>query len=60
MTTDKIEQVINNMSPTEAAVELVEILKRLFSLMEEKKKVALIMKLFGESPSDKIGSMVHR
>jgi len=60
MTENTIEQAISHMAPGGAAGELVEVLKKLFSVIDEKEKIALVMNLFGETTSDKIGSMVHR
>ncbi|RLB17823.1 MAG: hypothetical protein DRN37_02070 [Thermoplasmata archaeon] len=60
MTKNTIEQAISDMSPSAAAGELVEVLKRVFSVIDEKEKTDLVMNLFGETTSDKIESMVHR
>ena len=60
MTKSTIEQAISDMAPGAAAGELVEVLKKLFSIIDEKEKIDLVMNLFGETTSDKIGSMVHR
>ena len=60
MAKDTVEQAISDMSPGAAAGELVDVLKRLFSVIDEKEKIDLVMNLFGETTSDKIGSMVHR
>ena len=60
VTKEAIEQAILDEAPATAAGELVRILKRLFSVIGEEEKTDLVMNLFGEAGSDKIGSMVHR
>ena len=60
MRNGNIEQAITGMSPGEAARELIEVLKRLFCIIDEQEKIDLVMNLFGGGASDKIGSMVHR
>jgi len=56
----KVEQAIKDMAPGEAASDLIKVLKKLFTAIEEKAKISLVMELFGEGSFDKIGSMVHR
>ena len=60
MTIDNIEQAISDLPPDGAAGELVEVLKKLFSVIDEKERIDLVMNLFGEATSGKTGSMVHR
>jgi hypothetical protein len=59
MNVDKIQDLINNMEPQEAASALAFVLKDLFPLLDEDDRIKFVIDLIGDSGNDKISSMVH-
>ena len=59
MSVDKIQELVSNMEPQEAASVLAFVLKDLFSLLDEDTRVKFVMDLIGDSGDDKVSSMVH-
>ena len=59
MSVDKIQDLINNMEPQEAASALSFVIKDLFPLLNEDIRIKFVMDLIGDSGNDKVSSMVH-
>ena len=59
MSTDKIQALVNNMEPQEAASALAFIIKGLFPLLDEDARIKFVMNLIGDSGDDKVTSLVH-
>jgi hypothetical protein len=59
MSIDKIQTLINNMAPQEAASALALILKNLFPLLNEDTRVKFVTDLIDDAGDDKVSSMVH-
>ncbi|MCG6972019.1 MAG: hypothetical protein LJE66_02620 [Desulfobacterales bacterium] len=59
MSIDKIQALINNMAPQEAASALALILKNLFPLLNEDTRVKFVTDLIDDAGDDKVSSMVH-
>ena len=59
MSVDKIQQLVNNMEPQEAASALALILKNLFPLLNEDTRVKFVTDLIDDAGDDKVSSMVH-
>ncbi len=59
MSTNKIQELVNNMEPQEAASALFFVLKGLFPLLDEDARIRFVMNLIGDSGDDKVTSLVH-
>ena len=59
MSTNKIQELVNNMEPQEAASALSFVLKGLFPLLNEDARIRFVMNLIGDSGDDKVTSLVH-
>ena len=59
MSVDKIQELVNNMEPQEAASALALVIKNLFPLLDEDSRIKFIMDLIGDSGDDKVSSLVH-
>lgn len=59
MSVDKIQSLVNNMAPQEAASALTLVIKNLFPLLDEDARTMFVMNLVGDSGDDKLSSLVH-
>lgn len=59
MSVDKIQELVNNMEPQEAASALAFVIKDLFPLLDEDTRIKFVMDLIGDSGDDKVSSLVH-
>jgi hypothetical protein len=59
MSVDKIQALVNNMEPQEAASALTSVIKDLFPLLEEDARIKFAMDLIDDSGDDKVSSMVQ-
>ena len=59
MSVDKIQELVNNMEPQEAASALSFIIKDLFPLLDEDAQIGFVMNLMGDSGDDKVTGLVH-
>ena len=59
MSVDKIQELVNNMEPQEAASALSFVIKSLFPLLDEDARIRFVMRLIGDSGDDKVTSLVH-
>jgi hypothetical protein len=59
MSVDKIQSLVNNMEPREAASALTSIIKNLFPLLDEDVRIRFVMNLIDDSGDDKVSSLVH-
>jgi hypothetical protein len=59
LSVDKIQSLVNNMAPQEAASALTLVIKDLFPLLDEDARTRFVMDLVGDSGDDKVSSLVH-
>jgi len=59
MSTDKIQELVNNMEPQKAASALAFVIKGLFPLLDEDARIRFVMNLIGDSGDEKVTSLVH-
>ena len=59
MSVDKIQSLVTNMAPQEAASALSLVIKNLFPLLDEDARMRFVMNLVGDSGDDKVSSLVH-
>ena len=59
MSADKIQELVNNMEPQEAASVLSFVIKGLFPLLDEDARIRFVMDLIGDSGDNKVTSLVH-
>jgi hypothetical protein len=59
MSVEKIQELVNNMEPKEAASALTFVIKDLFPLLDEDTRIKFVMDLIGDSGDDKVSSLVH-
>ena len=59
MSVDKIQSLVTNMAPQEAASALSLVIKNLFPLLDEDARMRFVMNLVGDSGDDKVTSLVH-
>lgn len=59
MSVDKIQKLVNNLEPQEAASALAIAIKDLFPLLDEDARIKFVMDLIGDSGEDKVSSLVH-
>ena len=59
MSANKIQELVNNMEPQEAASALAFVIKNLFPLLDEDARIKFVMDLIGNSGDDKVTSLVH-
>jgi hypothetical protein len=55
----KIQQLIESMDPLEAAVEMADAAKKLFSLLGEEALRNFLTNLIGDGGQDKLTGLVH-
>ena len=55
----KIKQLVDSMEPDEVAAEIAVIMKNVFPLLSEDARLKFVAGLAGDSPGDKLTSMVH-
>ena len=56
---DEILRMVRDMDPEEAMAQMGRALQGLFSVMGEEARVAFVLDLVGESPADKVSSLVQ-
>jgi hypothetical protein len=59
MNTDKIQKLVDNMEPEEAALALTGVLQNVFLLLEEETRLKLVSNLVGTPSDEKLASLVH-
>lgn len=59
MSVGKIQLLVNNMVPQEAASALTLVIKDLFPLLDEDARIRFVMNLIGDSGDEKVSSLVH-
>ncbi len=59
MENKSLEVIIDQLEPEEALKQMAPLIKRLFPLLEEEKRLKFIMDMMGDSDMDKVSSMVH-
>ena len=59
MNMGRIQRVVESMDPLEAAMEMAEVAKKLFSLLGEEALRDFLVKLIGDEDQDKIAGLVH-
>ena len=59
MSTDKIQKLVDNMAPEEAARAITGILENVFLFLEEETRLELVSNLLGTPSDEKLASMVH-
>ncbi len=59
MSTGRIQQLVESMDPMEAAMEMADAAKKLFSLLGEEALRNFLAKLIGDNDQDKITGLVH-
>lgn len=55
---DELKNIMHQMEPDKALSTLVEIIKELLPLLDEKARVDFVVSLLGETGSDKVASLV--
>ena len=55
----KLQQLVNEMDPEEAAAEIAVLMKKLFSLLGEKTRLEFVMNIIGDADNEKVGGLVH-
>ena len=55
----KLQQLVNEMDPEEAAAEIAVLMKKLFSLLGEKARLEFVMNVIGDADNEKVGGLVH-
>jgi hypothetical protein len=56
---DEMLGIASRMDPKEALTELGKVLKALFAVLDEEARTRFLLDLTGESPGDKVSSLVH-
>jgi hypothetical protein len=59
MSEQDILQILETMSPKEAASTLGGVLKKVFRYLDDEARLNFIMDVVGEAGEDKVSSMVH-
>ena len=59
MTVDKMQELVKNMEPKEAASAIALALKDLFPLLDEDSRLRFVVELIGDSGDDEVASLVH-
>jgi hypothetical protein len=59
MSTDKIQALVKNMAPQDAASAIAIVIKGLFPLLDEDTRIKFVIDLIGDSDDDKVSSLVH-
>lgn len=54
----ELKDIINRMEPDKALSAMVEVIKELLPLLDESVRVDFVIKLLGETGSDKVASLV--
>lgn len=55
----EIQKIVASMAPEAALTKISEILRELFSGLDDETKMDFLSRLFGSSHADKVSSMVH-
>jgi len=55
----EIQKIAADMAPEAALTKISEILRELFSGLDDETKMDFLSRLFGSSHTDKVSSMVH-
>ena len=55
----KIQKLVDHMDPKTAAIEIAEVMKKLFGLIGEKARLNFVMNVTGDAGTDKVGGLVH-
>jgi hypothetical protein len=55
----KIQQLVDRMDPKAAAVEIAEVMRKLFALIDEQTRLDFVMNVTGDTGTDKVGGLVH-
>ncbi|MGD2270937.1 MAG: hypothetical protein PVI06_11105 [Desulfobacterales bacterium] len=55
----KIQELVDKMDPQTAASEIAEVMKKLFSLLDEESRIEFVMNVTGDAGKDKVGGLVH-
>jgi hypothetical protein len=56
---EELKRIIDNMAPQDALSEISDLLKDLFSGLDEEARSEFLWDLMGESGGDKVSSLVH-
>jgi hypothetical protein len=56
---DRIEKLVDNIEPEEAALGLTGVLKKLFPFLGEETRLELVSNLIGTPSDEKLASLVH-
>jgi len=59
MIADKIQELVNNVKPQDAAPALASVINGLIPLLDEDARIKFVMSLIGDSGDDKVTSLVH-
>ena len=59
MSVDKIQELVDTMEPKEAVSAIGLVMKTLSPVLDEEDRLTFVMSLVGESPEDKVASLVH-
>jgi hypothetical protein len=59
MTVDKIQDLVKNMEPEEAAPAIAQAMKDVFPLLDEDARLRFVVELIGDSGDDEVASLVH-
>jgi hypothetical protein len=54
-----IQQIVDDMSPQKALIEIAMVAKKLFVLLDKKARLDFVMNLVGDAGTDKVASLVH-
>jgi hypothetical protein len=55
----KIQKLVDHMDPKMAAIEIAEVMKKLFGLIDEQARLDFVMNVTGDAGTDKVGGLVH-
>ena len=59
MAESRIQQIVESMDPHEAAMEMADAAKKLFSLLGQEALRDFLARLVGEKDNDKLAGLVH-
>ena len=55
----KIQELVDRMDPKAAAIEIAEVMRKLFGLIDEEARLDFVMNVTGDTGTDKVGGLVH-
>ena len=55
----KIQQLVDGMDPKAASVEIAQVMRKLFGLIDEQARIDFVMNVTGDAGTDKMGGLVH-